>query len=90
MSTEEAEIHARVAEAKAEYERARAEAKRLLEMAGDLGLQSAGGAVALREATRRQQLATRRYAAALHALADFTVGPEAPRQGNAPGQGRKL
>lgn len=74
----EAVLHERVALAKAEYKRATAEARRLIESARDVGFQNPDGRCALNEATRIQQVATRRYTEALMALSDYALNRKAP------------
>ena len=75
------DLHKTVVKARLEYERAKTEAEGLLETARSLGLGNTDGVTAIDKASRIQAVATKRYAEALKALADFILNHEAPKQG---------
>ena len=77
-------LHKRVEKARVEYQQAQNEANKLLETARDVGLRNFEGVLAINRASHLQAVATKRYAEALKALADFILKNE-PKNGNGNG-----
>ena len=79
LSRIESQLVERVSLARADYERADAEACRLCAIKTDLGLSHPDGRGALRQATRIQRQATMRYREALNRLNFFVLQFKLPR-----------
>ncbi|HJT86465.1 MAG TPA: hypothetical protein VJ732_01390 [Bryobacteraceae bacterium] len=75
----EAELLEQAARAKRAYESANAKAKMLQQTSQDLGLTHPDGISALTQAIHIQQMATRRYAAAIKELSDFVLESKLPQ-----------
>ena len=67
-------LEQRVARARRDYEAVLEEVRKLIERARAMGPANPDSAAALRNAKRIQEVATRRYAEALHALSEFVLG----------------
>lgn len=75
----EAKLHTELADARAAFERAKAEAARLYQVSCDFGLNDSDGRAAMLNATSIERQSLKRFSVALQRFNDFVLNYKIPR-----------